>query len=107
MLHAGGLSTHFARYINERGLRPAPVHGPSPLLSPSAVITAQLEALQRNDWPDADAGVRTAHRFALPHSCRPVRRRRVRRLHPQSCMQTAIKSNPTQRRIPFYPQAYY
>jgi len=28
---------------------------------------AQLDALQRNDWPEADAGVRVAFAFSKPH----------------------------------------
>lgn len=30
------------------------------------VVAAQLDALQRNDWPDADAGVRAAFAFSKP-----------------------------------------
>lgn len=39
---------------------------PSPLLSPSATIAAQMDALQRNDWPEPDAGISVAFLFALP-----------------------------------------
>ena len=31
------------------------------------VVAAQLDALQRNDWPDTDAGVRAAFEFSKPH----------------------------------------
>ena len=30
------------------------------------VVAAQLDALQRNDWPEADAGVRAAFAFSKP-----------------------------------------
>lgn len=30
------------------------------------VVAAQLHALQRNDWPEPDAGVRTAFAFTKP-----------------------------------------
>lgn len=29
-------------------------------------MAAQLDALQRNDWPEADAGVRAAFAFSKP-----------------------------------------
>ncbi|PRW39229.1 solute carrier family 40 member chloroplastic [Chlorella sorokiniana] len=35
-------------------------------MSPPACIAAQLGALQRNDWPEQDAGVQTAFMFAMP-----------------------------------------
>lgn len=39
---------------------------PSPKLSPSEVISAQLHALKHNNDPEPDAGIRTAFRFASP-----------------------------------------
>lgn len=39
---------------------------PSPSLTPEAVIRLQVEALQRNDVPTADAGIAAAFRFASP-----------------------------------------
>lgn len=39
---------------------------PSPLLSPAAVIGAQLSALQRNNDPATDSGVALAFAFASP-----------------------------------------
>lgn len=38
---------------------------PTHLMSPPACIAAQMDALQRNDWPEADAGVQTAFKFTL------------------------------------------
>jgi hypothetical protein len=35
-------------------------------VAPLQVVAAQLDALQRNDWPDADAGVRAAFAFSKP-----------------------------------------
>ena len=31
------------------------------------VVAAQLDALQRNDWPEADAGISVAFAFSKPH----------------------------------------
>jgi hypothetical protein len=39
---------------------------PDPALLPQQVITIQLAALQHNDEPEPDAGIRTAFRFASP-----------------------------------------
>jgi len=39
---------------------------PSPDLSPRQVVEAQLAAMQHNDEPEPDAGIRTAFRFASP-----------------------------------------
>lgn len=35
-------------------------------LGPPQVVAAQLNALQRNDWPEADAGARAAFEFSMP-----------------------------------------
>lgn len=41
---------------------------PSHMLPPHAVVQAQMEALQHNDWPDGeDSGVRVAFAFTKPH----------------------------------------
>ena len=50
---------------------------PSPKLTPRDVVEAQLAALRSNDEPEADAGIRTAFRFASPENKRttgPVER---------------------------------
>jgi len=65
------LDTQFARLVNERdaaGLSPSSIQrrGPSHLLSPPLAVAAILNALQRNDWPDVDAGVETAFSFTKP-----------------------------------------
>ena len=39
---------------------------PDAKLTPEQVIKIQLDALRRNDEPDADSGIRTAFRFASP-----------------------------------------
>lgn len=31
------------------------------------VVEAQLDALQRNDWPESDAGIAVAFAFSKPH----------------------------------------
>lgn len=45
-----------------------PVVEPAPGLTPRQVVEAQLDALQHNDVPAADDGVRTAFRFASPRN---------------------------------------
>lgn len=56
--------------MNKGNVRdPSKDRRPTPLLSPSAAVTAQLDALQINDWPDTDAGIRTAFLFCKPHNC--------------------------------------
>ena len=50
--------------------QPAGGPGPSPELSPEAVVRIQAEALQRNDEPAPDAGIATAFRFASPSNRR-------------------------------------
>ena len=39
------------------------------MLPPTAVVAAQMDALQMNDWPDPDSGVRTAFLFSKPFEC--------------------------------------
>ncbi|GAQ83248.1 hypothetical protein KFL_001410060 [Klebsormidium nitens] len=44
----------------------SPVRRPTALLPPTAVIRAQMEALQRNDYPEVNAGIKVAFDFAKP-----------------------------------------
>jgi hypothetical protein len=39
------------------------------MLPPTAVVAAQMDALQMNDWPETDAGIRTAFLFSKPYDC--------------------------------------
>jgi hypothetical protein len=48
------------------GLDRPPVRSPTHLLPPTAAVAAQMDALQRNDYPDNGAGVRTCFRFSKP-----------------------------------------
>ena len=48
------------------------------MLSPTAAIAAQMDALQMNDWPDMDAGIRTAFLFSKPFGCEGMIAGRVR-----------------------------
>ena len=57
------------------------------MLSPTAAIAAQMDALQMNDWPDTDAGVRTAFLFSKPYGCESMIAGRVR-IQP-SCVATS------------------
>lgn len=57
----------FASYILESGLPSLTQRRtPSHLMPPTEVVAAQLDALQRNDWPEADAGVAVAFAFSKP-----------------------------------------
>ena len=49
------------------------------MLSPTAAIAAQMNALQMNDWPDTDAGIRTAFLFSKPYGCETMIAGRVRK----------------------------
>lgn len=67
------VAAEFARVVNEReaaGLatsRELQVHRcPSHLLSPIRAVASVLNALQRNDWPEPDAGIETAFSFTKP-----------------------------------------
>eukprot|EP00887_Chlorella_sp_A99_P002434 scaffold10.g2434.t1 len=53
------LAREFGSLVNERGLaRPLEHRAPSPLLPPTAALAAVLDSLQRNDYPETDAGAR-------------------------------------------------
>ena len=67
------LATEFSQHINAAGLRtPLSHRSPTPMLSPTACIAAQMDALQINDWPEPDAGVRTAFLFSKPYGCEEI-----------------------------------
>mmetsp|Transcript_19285 Transcript_19285/g.23024 ORF Transcript_19285/g.23024 Transcript_19285/m.23024 type:complete len:274 (-) Transcript_19285:168-989(-) len=62
------LATQFSKIVNTLDLKsPAAVVRPSALLPPTAVVEAQMDALQRCDYPEDNSGVKTAYAFALPH----------------------------------------
>jgi hypothetical protein len=50
--------------------RAADMLGPDPALSPAEVVETQLFALQRNDTPEADAGIARTWAFAHPDNKR-------------------------------------
>lgn len=55
------MASEFAQHINALSLKaPLQHRRPSPLEPPTAAVAAQMDALQINDWPEADAGVHTA-----------------------------------------------
>mmetsp|Transcript_6660 Transcript_6660/g.24694 ORF Transcript_6660/g.24694 Transcript_6660/m.24694 type:complete len:254 (-) Transcript_6660:1826-2587(-) len=57
----------FMRMVNEdESLAPRIPRRPSPLLSPCAAIQAQMECLMRNNYPDENAGLRSAFDFSMP-----------------------------------------
>ncbi len=70
-LRAGiALASEFSQHINQSGKRrPLEHRSPTPMLPPTAVVAAQMDALQMNDWPDPDAGIRTAFLFSKPYEC--------------------------------------
>lgn len=60
------LSSEFSKFLLQNDLRDLP-RRPSHLLPPTTVVQSQLDALQRNDWPDIDGGVETAFEFTMQH----------------------------------------
>lgn len=62
------LASAFSRAVNERGLEGSLLRyrQPTHLLSPAAAVAAQMDALQRNEWPEPDSGVATAYEFTRP-----------------------------------------
>ena len=64
-----GLASEFSRVVNEAGPAADALRHrhPTHLLPPTAVVAAVIGALQRNDYPDPDAGVRTAFAFTKPY----------------------------------------
>ena len=76
------MASEFSQHINESGKRrPLEHRAPTPMLPPTAVVAAQMDALQMNDWPDPDSGVRTAFLFSKPFECESMVAGRVSSLH--------------------------
>lgn len=64
------LASYFLRFVNESGAQePTQNRSPSHLMPPNVAVAAQLDALQRNDYPETDAGVQVAYRFTKPAGC--------------------------------------
>ncbi|KAG2453305.1 hypothetical protein HYH02_001531 [Chlamydomonas schloesseri] len=66
----GGLASLFSQTVRVKGI-PSPVAAvqsaqPSPLVPPHAVVKQVLDVLQRNDYPDQDAGVTAAFHLTAP-----------------------------------------
>ena len=55
-------------------------------MSPTAVVAAQMDALQMNDWPETDAGARTAFAFTKPHDAESPTRAPVSHCPPFRCL---------------------
>ncbi|CAI5533389.1 unnamed protein product [Closterium sp. Naga37s-1] len=65
---ADALTAEFLRFVSETQQQwPLADRHPTALLPPTAVVRAQMDALMRNDWPEADSGIQTAFNFAMPH----------------------------------------
>ena len=74
------LAAQFSRYVNEANLpRQQDGRAPTPFMSPATVVASQLNALQRNDYPERDAGALVAYAFTQPHSCETLAPGEVRR----------------------------
>ncbi|KAK9787500.1 hypothetical protein WJX73_009000 [Symbiochloris irregularis] len=64
------LAADFERFLNEsRAPRTEQRRSPSHLMAPTTMIASQLDALQRNDYPDTDSGIRAAYAFTKPYEC--------------------------------------
>ncbi|EFN52903.1 hypothetical protein CHLNCDRAFT_138459 [Chlorella variabilis] len=67
------LASDFMSFINQAGVdAPMPPSRPTHLMSPTTCIAVQMNALQRNDYPEKDAGVRTAFLFTKPEGAEDV-----------------------------------
>lgn len=58
------LAAAFDSFVNQKGFKVLKTRAPSALISPTAVIAAQLDSLQMNDWPEPDSGILTAFAFS-------------------------------------------
>ncbi|GMH36565.1 hypothetical protein BSKO_04433 [Bryopsis sp. KO-2023] len=63
------LSSQFSQFLNEQGVTSSTRRGPSHLLPPTTVVSTLMDALQRNDYPEADSGVKVAFSFSKPREC--------------------------------------
>ena len=59
------LASEFSQFLLKHDVQSLP-RRPSHLMSPTLVVASQMAALQRNDWPEVDAGVMTAFAFSKP-----------------------------------------
>ena len=63
---------HYGRFFYlvklQHGARAAEMVYPNPDIAPAEVIAIQLNGLQYNDMPDADAGIRQTWAFAHPRN---------------------------------------
>ncbi|PNH05391.1 hypothetical protein TSOC_008354 [Tetrabaena socialis] len=66
----GGLASVFSQFITIKGIASpgavAQKSSPSPLMPPTTVVSQAMEMLQRNDYPEPDAGVSGAFALTLP-----------------------------------------
>lgn len=61
------LAAKFSQYVMDKGFKQPQIDPqPSHLMAPTTVIEVQMDALQRNDWPDTDSGMKTAFAFTKP-----------------------------------------
>ena len=66
------LASDLARFLLTNPSLAPPATSPSPLLSPSQVARAVVEALARPDYPSPGAGLDTAFAFTLPADTAPA-----------------------------------
>ncbi|GAB4814135.1 hypothetical protein N2152v2_001181 [Parachlorella kessleri] len=61
------LASEFSRVVIQAGVaNPLANRKPTHLLPPTGVVAAQMDALQRNDWPETNAGINAAFAFTKP-----------------------------------------
>lgn len=61
------LEAEFSRIVAEKEMEPlSSRRSPTHLMPPTAIVSAVMEALQRNDWPVQGDGVKVARRFTMP-----------------------------------------
>lgn len=74
------LASQFSKFVNTASLQ-SYYQRPTPMIPPDTAVRSILDALQRNDYPEENAGVRTAYLFSKPHECEKLAAGQVCPLH--------------------------
>lgn len=64
------LASEFSKFVSDSGLNESMRYKrPTPMIAPHLAVQSIMTALQMNDYPEEDAGARTAYLFSKPHDC--------------------------------------
>lgn len=65
------LASEFAKFVSTSGIKePMRYRRPTPMIPPNLAVQSIMTALQMNDYPEEDAGARTAYLFSKPYDCK-------------------------------------